>query len=255
MNRLSHQPKALLAAIALGLGFAVVGAGCTQSNDAADTTSSMAGAATSNHSAGTSNADRMGADNNHANADTNGDMSTGAGNSNQPVSDTWITTKVKAKLATTDGVDNSDIDVETNNGVVTLTGTAASHDAVQAMTAAAKDVKGVTQVNNAGLQVGSGSSDSGSGAASDNDEHVSAGTGNSHEPVKDTWVTTKVLGVLQTVDGLDNTDIGVETNNGVVTLTGHVDSQKMADAAVAEIKTVEGVKDVDTSRLDVGGGQ
>jgi len=57
------------------------------------------------------------------------------------------------------------------------------------------------------------------------------------------------------VDGLDNTDLGVETNDGVVALTGRVDSQQMLDAAVAKIKTVKGVKDVDTSRLDIGGSQ
>src|SRR5699024_1755686 len=159
MNRLSHQPKALLAAITLGLGFAVVGAGCSQNNDAADTapSSPMAGAATSGNRAGTGNADRMGAGDNQANADTNGDMSAGVGNSNQPVSDTWITTKVKAALATTDGIDSSEVDVETNNGVVTLTGSAASQDAVQAMAKVARDIKGVTRVDTSGVQVGSGS--------------------------------------------------------------------------------------------------
>ena len=47
----------------------------------------------------------------------------GTGNdSNHPVNDTWITTKVKAELATTDGVKSTNIDVKTINGVVTLTG-------------------------------------------------------------------------------------------------------------------------------------
>ena len=42
--------------------------------------------------------------------------------SNQPVTDTWITTKVKGELATTDGVKSTDISVKTVDGVVTLTG-------------------------------------------------------------------------------------------------------------------------------------
>lgn len=243
MNRFSHPPKTLILAGAIVLGFAMLGAGCSQNNSDAGTTSNMANAGTSGNHASTSG--------NHAatsnsNADTNGGMSAGVGNSTQPVSDTWITTKVKTALATMKGVNNSDIDVETNNGVVTLTGTATSQDSIQAMASAAKHVKGVTQVNTSGLHVE---------ATSANDEHLSAGVGNSHEPVSDTWITTKVLAALQTVNGLNNSGIGVETNNGIVVLTGHVDSQKKVDAAVAEIKTVNGVKGVDTSRLKIGSGQ
>ena len=37
-------------------------------------------------------------------------------NSEQPVTDTWITTKVKAELATTDGVKSTDISVTTVDG-------------------------------------------------------------------------------------------------------------------------------------------
>lgn len=78
----------------------------------------------------------------------------GAMDSNQPVSDTWITTKVKSELATTDGVESSDISVKTVNGVVTLTGVLASDIATKKAVAAAKSVKGVTQVDSSGLKSG-----------------------------------------------------------------------------------------------------
>src|SRR5580765_6692658 len=42
--------------------------------------------------------------------------------SNQPVTDAWITTKVKSELAATGGVKSMDVSVETNNGIVVLTG-------------------------------------------------------------------------------------------------------------------------------------
>lgn len=71
----------------------------------------------------------------------------------QAVSDTWITTKVKAELATTKGVESTDISVETKNGVVTLTGVLASHTAVKKAVAAAKSIKGVTSVDASGLKV------------------------------------------------------------------------------------------------------
>lgn len=73
--------------------------------------------------------------------------------SDQPVSDTWITTKVKADLAATEGVSGTDISVETTNGVVTLVGVVATkmeHDKAIAVT---KGIKGVTSVDSAGLKV------------------------------------------------------------------------------------------------------
>lgn len=70
----------------------------------------------------------------------------------QPVTDTWITGKVKAELATTDGVHSLDIGVTTVNGVVTLTGVQPTELAVKKAIAAAKSVKGVKAVDAAGLK-------------------------------------------------------------------------------------------------------
>ena len=78
-----------------------------------------------------------------------------AGNdSDQPVTDTWITTKVKSELATTDGVKSMDIDVKTVDGKVTLTGMLATEMAVEKAVAAAKSIKGVTNVDSSGLKAG-----------------------------------------------------------------------------------------------------
>ena len=74
--------------------------------------------------------------------------------SDQPVTDTWITTKVKSELATTDGVKSMDIDVKTVNGTVTLTGMLGTSAAVEKAVAAAKSVKGVKDVDATGLQAG-----------------------------------------------------------------------------------------------------
>jgi hyperosmotically inducible protein len=72
--------------------------------------------------------------------------------SDQPVTDTWITTKVKSELATTDGVTSMDITVKTVDGVVTLTGTQATHAAVKKAVIAAETVKGVKNVDSSGLK-------------------------------------------------------------------------------------------------------
>jgi hyperosmotically inducible protein len=57
---------------------------------------------------------------------------------------------------------------------------------------------------------------------------------------------------LHTIDGLDNSDISVETNNGNVILSGRVASQNQLDTAVSAVKTIKGVKSVDTSNLQTG---
>ncbi|MFT3791038.1 MAG: BON domain-containing protein [Rudaea sp.] len=72
--------------------------------------------------------------------------------SEQPGTDAWITTKVKAELATTEGVRSMDISVETTNGVVALTGVQPDDVAVKKAVAAAKSIKGVTKVDSSGLK-------------------------------------------------------------------------------------------------------
>ncbi|MCE9639251.1 MAG: BON domain-containing protein [Betaproteobacteria bacterium] len=68
--------------------------------------------------------------------------------SDQPVSDTWITTKVKAKLAEDKQVKGRNISVKTVNGVVQLSGFAGSADEVSKAASLAGDIKGVKSVNN-----------------------------------------------------------------------------------------------------------
>ena len=71
----------------------------------------------------------------------------------EDTSDTWITTKVKTDLMTEKGIPGSDIKVETNKGVVSLSSTVAVTDA-QKSTAVAitKKIKGVKAVSAHGLK-------------------------------------------------------------------------------------------------------
>jgi hyperosmotically inducible protein len=83
-------------------------------------------------------------------ADTpNGETAT---KSDQPVTDTWITTKVKTELATTDGVKSTEISVKTVDGIVTLTGVLATDIAVKKAVAATESIKGVKRVDASGLK-------------------------------------------------------------------------------------------------------
>lgn len=66
-------------------------------------------------------------------------------------SDTWITTKVKANLMTEKGIPGSDIVVETNQGVVSLSGSVTKAQKATAV-AIAKKTKHVKSVSADGLK-------------------------------------------------------------------------------------------------------
>lgn len=60
----------------------------------------------------------------------------------------------------------------------------------------------------------------------------------------DTMITAKIKSKLATDDYVKATDINVETQNGVVQLSGFVDSQKAQDRAGQIAQSVKGVKSV-----------
>jgi hyperosmotically inducible protein len=67
--------------------------------------------------------------------------------------DTWITTKVKTDLVTEKGIPGTDIKVETNKGVVSLSSTVAITDTQKEMAVAiTKKIKGVKAVSADGLK-------------------------------------------------------------------------------------------------------
>ncbi|OZI19655.1 phospholipid-binding protein [Bordetella genomosp. 9] len=64
------------------------------------------------------------------------------------------------------------------------------------------------------------------------------------EYASDTVVTTKVKAAIVADKSLSALDIAVETNNGVVTLTGTVATSAQSDQATHVARGVEGVKQV-----------
>jgi hyperosmotically inducible periplasmic protein len=71
------------------------------------------------------------------------------------------------------------------------------------------------------------------------------------EVITDGWITTRVKSKFVGEDLLKDSDINVDTNNHVVTLTGTVMSAAARARAVAEAKEVEGVHQV-VDRLTIG---
>jgi osmotically-inducible protein OsmY len=64
------------------------------------------------------------------------------------------------------------------------------------------------------------------------------------EYVDDSVITTKVKSLLAADDFLKSFEIGVETYQGTVQLSGFVDSQKTVDKANEIVMTVKGVKSI-----------
>lgn len=73
----------------------------------------------------------------------------------------------------------------------------------------------------------------------------------SAQPVGDSWITTKVKADLLATEATKGLDINVTTTNGVVTLSGKLDSKAEVDQAVALARGIKGVKSVDATTLTV----
>ncbi|MGM0429210.1 MAG: BON domain-containing protein [Pseudomonadota bacterium] len=65
------------------------------------------------------------------------------------------------------------------------------------------------------------------------------------EYVDDAVITTKVKAVIFEDDNLSSMDINVETNNGIVQLSGFVEDEADIDTAENLAATVKGVKDIE----------
>ena len=72
----------------------------------------------------------------------------------QPLSDTWITTKVKSSLLADEDVAGTAIEVDTVNNVVFLTGKVSSQAQVEEAKRLASEVDGVSKVDTSRLVVG-----------------------------------------------------------------------------------------------------
>ena len=164
--------------------------------------------------------------------------STSKGRSDQPIDDTMITTRVKARMATDKLVDAMDISVTTVNGVVELSGTAKSKAEVNKAVAIARKVPDVKSVKN-NIRLTS--------AASSGDKMSKPGDSmakRSDQPVDDTLITTSVKARMATDKQVSATNISVKTVNGVVELGGTAKSKAEAEQAVAIARGVDHVKSV-----------
>lgn len=158
------------------------------------------------------------------------------------ITDTAITTQVKAKFASDDRLKNSDISVKTNNGVVTLTGSASSSSAKDAAETLATNVSGVKTVNDQ-LTAPSAASEIGDKARHATEKTASA--------VEDTAITTALKTKFAADSKTKGADIGVTTNNAIVALSGTVTSRAQKEHVIYVARHTKGVTQVDSTALNV----
>lgn len=139
--------------------------------------------------------------------------------------DSAITAKVKAALVDHENIKSTDISVKTEQKVVTLSGFVESQAQAEAAVNVAKGVEGVTSVSDK-LHVRDSKSDSVKGYAGD------------------TATTSEIKAKLLADDIVPSRKVKVETTDGVVQLSGTVDSQAQIERAESIAKAVDGVKSV-----------
>jgi len=139
--------------------------------------------------------------------------------------DAWITTKVKVSLATTEGVDPTEVHVDTVRHEVTLHGTVNTAAEKETAERTAKAIEGVTSVRNL-LQV----------VPAKNEVAVEA---------KDDDIAVRVSAALAANASLKDSTISVQSvNKGLVLLKGNAKSLSDHLTAIEITRSVSGVRRV-----------
>ena len=170
------------------------------------------------------------------------------------MNDAWITTQIHAKFFLDPDIKGRDINVDTTGGVVTLTGEVHSASEHSQALAKVKTTQGVTRVIDK-LAVTPGDCpvtaeirDRAVAALPKQKEQVKAqaktAAARVGKEISDTWITTQVQAMYFLDRDVKGMQIGVTTSGGVVTLSGTVDSQATRQKALADARSVEGVKQV-----------
>lgn len=166
-----------------------------------------------------------------------------------PQDDASITTSVQAKYYSEDAVRGRDIRVATEQGVVTLSGTVDSEGARQRAVSLAREVPGVTRVEDR-LTVATATADT---TTRPGPTEPVAGTSGRDTDITPAWITTKIQAQYFASPEVKPWNVDVTTShNGVVTLEGEVETEADKTEAVRIARATDGVTRVE-DRLRVKG--
>jgi hyperosmotically inducible protein len=142
----------------------------------------------------------------------------------QVIDDVTIAARLEAALLEDPMTDAIDIDIEVDRDKVQLNGFVGSDKARERAGQLAMQTKGVKSV--------------------ENNLEVDAGERRTGEYIDDKTLLAKVKTALTKNDIAKAATVDVEVNRGVVSLGGHLNTQRQIDAAVDATENVEGVRDI-----------
>lgn len=170
----------------------------------------------------------------------------------QATTDAAITASVKTRLLADERTKGFDINVDTYNSVVTLTGGADSMADKMAATEVVAQVEDVVRVENKLIVAGEDTEareDANTATLSGQAREAADEAG---DEVDDGWISTKVKTQLLADDLVKGMDINVDTEDNVVTLVGTAPSLAARTRAVEIAQGTEGVRSVVATQLIVG---
>jgi hyperosmotically inducible periplasmic protein len=164
------------------------------------------------------------------------------------IKDAWLVMKVHSEFVNEDVLSGSNIDVDVKDGMVTLQGTVASEAARSRAVELAKKndgVKGVTDQLRIAPPV-KGTMDKASDAAAAAGSKTAEAGRKTARAIDDGWIKSKIYAQFMadwnTV--LDDSDIDVDVESGMVTLNGTVKSAEAKTRAATIARETTGVKNV-----------
>ena len=154
--------------------------------------------------------------------------------------DAWIDGKAEATLLFNGNLDSFDINTDVKNGNVVLTGKVENSVDKKLAEELVANIDGVTSVDNKLTVVAD--NDMHSDMSDDMEEGVEEGT----SELTDAKIATVIKTRLLMDTDISGFDIDVDVENGIVKLTGEVDSDAERDLAVEIAKNASDVKDVES---------
>jgi osmotically-inducible protein OsmY len=159
----------------------------------------------------------------------------------QRFDDATLVATVKSKLLWNSNTEGLDINVDAANGMVSLTGTAPSGEAKDLAGRLAANTNGVREVKN---MLSVSATDSSAAMAQNVADDTTA-------VISDAWITSKVKSSFIYRRNLDGFDISVDTQKGMVSLSGNVQSNAEKQLAIETARNIRGVRGVDADGLRV----
>ena len=159
----------------------------------------------------------------------------------QRFDDATLAATVKSKLLWNSNTEGLDIKVSAANGTVSLTGSAQSAEAKELAGRLAANTDGVREVNNL-LSVS---------ALDSTAAKVQNAADDTAAAISDAWITSKVKSSFIYSRNLDGLNISVDTQKGMVSLSGSVLSNAEKQLAIETARNIRGVRGVDADALRV----